>query len=99
MEDLAKKQAKEQDMKQRFRKSGSLFFFFPPFSRKILVTFFWVFRQNELKLMKHARKSLGQSIVDNENRQIVKDIIKIFLNRDYPFEAVACLISFLPVFG
>jgi len=79
MEDLAEKQAKEQEMKQRFRKS--------------------VFRQNELKLMKHARKSLGQSIVDNENRQIVKDIIKIFLSLDYPFEAVSCLISFLPVFG
>jgi len=53
-------------------------------------------RQNELKLMKAARRSLGKSLVSKKARELVRKIIRTFLE-EFPFNAVNTIISFLPV--
>jgi len=58
-------------------------------------------RQNELKLMKAARKSNvhGNILADEDTRELVRQIMRLFLQWGFPESAVESIVSFLPLYG
>jgi len=60
-----------------------------------------VVRQNELKLMKAARRSKvhGDSLAKENLREMLRQIMRTFLQFGFPESAVSSITSFLPLYG